>query len=69
MGSATSRNSRVYPRTTTRRQKVRKSSTNRMLENQYGVKFKNNLNFSPLTKYIIDYCSKGMAQDEWDLFN
>ena len=52
-----------------RRRKVREASTNRMLENQYGVKFKNNLNFSPLTKYIIDYCSKGLAQDEWDLFN
>ena len=35
-------NTRVYPRTSTRRQKARTMSTNKMLENQYGVKFKNN---------------------------
>ena len=62
-------NSRVYPRTSTRRQKVRKASTNRMLENRYGVKFKNVSKLSPLSQYMIEYCSKGIANDGWDLFN
>tara|TARA_Y100001973_G_C5144838_1_gene304868 strand:- start:248 stop:601 length:354 start_codon:yes stop_codon:yes gene_type:complete len=33
---------KVYSRTSTRRQKARTMSTNRMLENQHGIKFKNN---------------------------
>ena len=69
MRTGTNRNSRVYPRTSTRRQKVRKASTNRMLENQYGVKFKKNTNFSPLSEYMIEYCKNHPPTDEWDLFN
>jgi len=50
-------NSRVYPRVPTRRQKARKASTNRMLENQYGVKFKNNQINSDV-EWLDKWCSE-----------
>ena len=50
-------NSRVYPKTATRRQKVRKYSTNRMLENQYGIKFKNN-QISSDAEWLDEWCSE-----------
>ena len=53
----------------TRRQKARQASTQRMLEDTYGVKFKNVSKLSPLSQYMIDYCSKAVGTDEWDLFN
>jgi len=52
----------------TRRQKARQASTQRMLEDAYGTKFKNP-KLSSLNEYIIDYCRMGTVQNQWDAVN